>query len=66
MPKPIGHRRPRVPGCLWWTKTQKSQTMHRLENDYPGDADWQQYVALYEEDYLDENALGVNRPPLPD
>ena len=39
--------------------------MHRLENDYPGDADWQQYVALYEEDYLDENALGVNRPPLP-
>lgn len=30
--------------------------MERLEDDYPGDADWHEYVALYKEDYLDDNA----------
>lgn len=30
--------------------------MERLENEYPGDADWQSTVALYEEDYLDDDA----------
>ncbi|CAD0262881.1 hypothetical protein ACLIMJ_00345 [Pseudomonas veronii] len=27
-----------------------------LEDEYPGDADWQSMVALYKEDYLDEDA----------
>src|SRR5476651_1231103 len=56
MQKRIGHRQPLAPGYLWWTDTQGIWTMHQLEKDYPGDVDWQQYVALYEEDYLDENA----------
>lgn len=30
--------------------------MHRLEDDDPGDVDWQRTVALYEEEYLDDNA----------
>jgi hypothetical protein len=30
--------------------------MERLEDDYPGDANWKTLVALYEEDYLDDNA----------
>src|SRR3546814_18574999 len=27
-----------------------------LEDEYVGDADWQSFVRLYEEDYLDDNA----------
>ncbi|KMT55691.1 hypothetical protein [Pseudomonas fildesensis] len=27
-----------------------------LEDEYPGDADWQSTVELYKEDYLDEDA----------
>ncbi|MBT2338057.1 MULTISPECIES: hypothetical protein [Pseudomonas] len=27
-----------------------------LEDEYVGDAQWQTFVALYEEDYLDDNA----------
>lgn len=34
--------------------------MERLEDDYPGDADWQEYVELYEEDYLDNNAQALS------
>ncbi|KTC53070.1 hypothetical protein AO262_20535 [Pseudomonas fluorescens ABAC62] len=30
--------------------------MERLEDDYPGDTDWQSSVSLYEEDYLDDEA----------
>lgn len=30
--------------------------VEELEDDYPGDADWQVLVRLYEEDYLDDNA----------
>ncbi|MFS2093237.1 hypothetical protein ACCC96_09500 [Pseudomonas sp. Pseusp11] len=30
--------------------------MEQLEDDYPGDAEWQKFVRLYEEDYLDDNA----------
>ena len=30
--------------------------MERLEDDYPGDADWQSLVDLYKEDYLDDDA----------
>ncbi|ALI01323.1 hypothetical protein C1Y08_23235 [Pseudomonas sp. FW306-02-F02-AA] len=28
--------------------------MEQLEDDYPGDAEWQVLVQLYEEDYLDD------------
>ena len=30
-----------------------------LEDEYVGDADWQQFVRLYEEDYLDDNARAL-------
>lgn len=30
--------------------------MHRLERYYSSDADWNDFVKLYAEDYLDENA----------
>lgn len=30
--------------------------MEKLEDDYPGDAEWQVLVQLYEEDYLDDDA----------
>ncbi|WP_338522062.1 hypothetical protein NUH87_17720 [Pseudomonas batumici] len=30
--------------------------MQKLEEDYPGDTGWQALVALYEEDYLDDQA----------
>ena len=30
--------------------------MHKLEKYYSGDADWNDFVKLYSEDYLDENA----------
>ncbi|WP_347928389.1 hypothetical protein [Pseudomonas helvetica] len=30
--------------------------MEQLEDDYPGDAEWQVLVQLYEEDYLDDDA----------
>ncbi|WP_263145452.1 hypothetical protein [Pseudomonas sp. RIT-PI-AD] len=30
--------------------------MHGLEEEYPGDRHWLEFVALYKADYLDENA----------
>lgn len=36
-------------------------TMGKLESDYPGDAQWQSLVALYEQDYLDEHARALAR-----
>lgn len=30
--------------------------MQKLEDDYPGDAGWLALVALYQEDYLDDQA----------
>ncbi|WP_460126590.1 hypothetical protein [Pseudomonas sp. H3_A05] len=30
-----------------------------LEDEYVGDADWQHFVRLYEEDYLDDNARAL-------
>ncbi|MBD9609834.1 hypothetical protein ACVK1X_006277 [Pseudomonas sp. PvR086] len=30
--------------------------MEQLEDEYPGDSDWNVFVRLYEEDYLDDNA----------
>lgn len=30
--------------------------MEQLEDEYPGDAEWQEFVRLYEEDYLDDDA----------
>lgn len=35
----------------------KTITINALEHDYPGDADWYEYVSLYRSEYLDENAL---------
>jgi hypothetical protein len=33
--------------------------MEQLEDDYPGDAEWQVLVQLYEEDYLDDDARSL-------
>ncbi|CAH0320773.1 MULTISPECIES: hypothetical protein [Pseudomonas] len=33
--------------------------MEKLEDDYPGDAEWQVLVQLYEEDYLDDDARSL-------
>jgi len=35
--------------------------MEQLEDEYPGDSDWNVLVRLYEEDYLDDNARTLEK-----